>query len=94
MKKLIMLLIFCCSFAYAQRCENGLVQIGDSKSSVLIKCGEPLYKDNTCKQMDGRSRPVCYPVEELTYKPDIGLYTTYVIKDGKVLEINLGERVD
>ncbi len=30
------------------RCKNDLVNLGDAKSSALLKCGEPLLKDSYC----------------------------------------------
>lgn len=49
MKKVILLIIFVFSFAplnsYAlMRCGNKLIQMGDSKGVIILKCGKPYYK--------------------------------------------------
>ena len=35
--------------AESLRCKNDFAQIGDSKGTVLQKCGEPMLKDNFCR---------------------------------------------
>lgn len=35
--------------AQSLRCKGDLAQIGNSKSTILQKCGEPVMKDNFCK---------------------------------------------
>lgn len=56
MKKVILksLLIFICSplISWAMtRCENGIIQVGNDKSTVLSKCGKPFYTES--KMIDG-----------------------------------------
>src|SRR5687767_3271808 len=71
------------------RCKNDLAQVGDAKSSVLQKCGEPVMKDSFCKPGDpqqmspatpGASVTVnvlpCEHVEEWTYNPGRGQFMT------------------
>ena len=40
------------------RCKNDLVNLGDPKSSALLKCGEPLLKDSYCS---GLASPIVTP---------------------------------
>jgi len=37
--------------AQSLRCKGDLAQIGNSKSTVLQKCGEPVAKDSFCRPM-------------------------------------------
>ena len=95
MKKIISLLIFCSSFAYAQRCDSGaLIMIGDTKADVINKCGEPMSKEPACRPVASLGRLKCYAVEELIYKPSIGMYQIVLIRDGRVVETKDGGRVD
>jgi hypothetical protein len=36
---------FLCTDAFAFRCGNGIVGVGDTKSRVVIECGKPTYKE-------------------------------------------------
>jgi len=36
------------------RCKNDLVQIGDSKATVMTRCGEPMMKDSSCEVLSGQ----------------------------------------
>lgn len=38
--------------AESLRCKGDLALIGDSKASVLRKCGEPVLKDSFCKPVE------------------------------------------
>jgi hypothetical protein len=33
------------------RCRNDLVNLGDDKASALLKCGEPMLRDNFCNPL-------------------------------------------
>ncbi len=50
--------------AQSLRCKGDLAQIGNSKSTILQKCGEPVMKDNFCKpvQQTVVGAPVVNPV--------------------------------
>ena len=41
--------------AHAQtlNCNRDFAQVGDSKFTILQKCGEPVFKDSFCKRTDG-----------------------------------------
>ncbi|MFS2035874.1 DUF2845 domain-containing protein [Polaromonas sp. CT11-55] len=49
--------------AQSLRCKGDLAQIGNSKSTILQKCGEPVMKDSFCKpvQETVSSAPVTTP---------------------------------
>lgn len=36
--------------AQTLNCDRDFAQMGDSKSAILQKCGEPVFKDNFCKK--------------------------------------------
>ena len=42
------------------RCKNDLVQVGDPKVSVMVKCGEPMTKDSSCQVLGGAPGTVVY----------------------------------
>jgi hypothetical protein len=89
------------------RCNNDLANLGDSKASVQLKCGQPLLKDAFCKTADdraaakvGRARVVingsaCETVDEWTYNPGYGQFmTTLRFESGRLVSIRYGERVN
>ncbi|WP_341906868.1 DUF2845 domain-containing protein [Polaromonas sp. YR568] len=49
--------------AQSLRCKGDLAQIGNSKSTILQKCGEPVMKDSFCKpvQQTVNGAPVVNP---------------------------------
>jgi hypothetical protein len=89
------------------RCGNDLAQIGDSKASILAKCGEPMLKDSFCKPAvpsttpagtEGKGTTVnvlpCERVDEWTYNPGSGqFYTTLRFEQGKLISMKYGDRV-
>ena len=54
-----------------RECSEQLVSVGDSKTDVLAKCGEPSLKDSHVEEfrdkLDGTERNVLVTVEEWTY---------------------------
>ena len=93
--------------AESLRCNGDLAQIGDSKGSVLIKCGEPMLKDSFCKPAE-LSAPVpdpdrkvstvivtsCEMVDEWTYNPGSGqFYTALRFEQGTLKSMKYGARV-
>ena len=60
-------------------CKGDFAQLGNSKGTVLQKCGEPVLKDSFCKPVD-RSLVTgaavvldsCEKIEEWTYNPGYG----------------------
>jgi len=90
------------------RCKNDLVQVGDPKSSVAVKCGEPMMKDSSCQVLPGAVQqqaydaagkaivvaPQCETVDEWTYNPGVGdFYTTIRFERGIIKSIRYGDRV-
>ena len=87
------------------RCNNDLVNVGDAKSGVQLKCGQPVLKDSFCKAGDARPLPSpggakvvinngCETVDEWTYNPGYGQFmTTLRFESGKLVSISYGERV-
>ncbi|MCQ8897253.1 DUF2845 domain-containing protein [Limnobacter humi] len=93
------------SQAESLRCNAGSVSEGDSKASVLYKCGQPTLADTTCAPvyLPGSPYPVppayvgsvlpCQPVEEWLYNRGAGnLLATVRFKDGRVLSIRYGQQ--
>ena len=92
--------------AESLECNRQLVQIGDSKFSVLQKCGEPLFKDsfcaprepNTVNKINGDRRVIidiaqCRQVDEWSYNPGSGRFiTTLQFEGGEVRSMKYGDR--
>jgi len=53
--------------AESLRCSNGSSEVGDSRLSVLFKCGEPLLRDTYCAPVfyQGSLNPVPEPIASL-----------------------------
>lgn len=94
--------------AQSLRCKGDLAQIGDSKATIVQKCGEPVYKDSFCKPVDRRpgvhvpGQPggttininTCEQVEEWTYNPGYGQFMTMLqFEAGELKRIKYGDRV-
>jgi len=67
------------AFAEYLRCKNEAVNVGDMRSAVLQRCGEPVMKDSFCKPVEAAAAPTgtavvqpCIRVEEWTYNPGRG----------------------
>jgi Protein of unknown function (DUF2845) len=109
---LIVLLASCCATPLkAQtrsfRCNNDLLNLGDAKSSVQLKCGQPVLRDAFCKPGDARPLPragsgnkvvinnACETLDEWTYNPGYGQFmTTLRFESGKLVAITYGDRVN
>jgi hypothetical protein len=86
--------------AEALRCGSDLVQIGDFKADVLMKCGEPFLKDTVYVDNDERITGAvdkhghCLAVDQWTYNPGSGQFLTVLdFRGGKLLRISYGSRV-
>ena len=89
--------------AESLRCNGHSAQVGDSRLSVLYKCGEPLLKDSYCApvyysqtlqpvppQVAGLAVP-CQPVDEWLYDRGPGnLMVTVRFRGGAVQAIEYG----
>ena len=101
---LLLLLPISASAEYL-RCKNESVNVGDTRSSLLQRCGEPAVKDTFCKPVEPTQGattgtgtvvtvPSCRNVDEWTYNPGFGQFmTTLQIDGGKVISIKYGDRV-
>lgn len=85
--------------AEALRCGSDLVEMGDFKADVLIKCGEPFLKD-TVYVDDGEQvssvdkRGHCLAIDQWTYNPGSGQFLTVLdFRAGKLVRIRYGGRV-
>ncbi len=89
--------------AESLRCQAGAVAEGDSKLSLLYKCGEPLLQDSHCAPAyySGTLNPVpapysasivpCLVTEEWLYERGPGnLVATVELRGGKVRSIKYG----
>ena len=86
--------------AESLRCNGGIVDEGDSRVSMLYKCGQPLLKDSFCAPVyyNGQLNPVpepfagivvpCQQIDEWLYDQGAGkLMATVRIRSGIVLSI-------
>lgn len=57
--------------AQSLRCKGDLAQIGNSKGTILQKCGEPVMKDSFCKPVQSTisTAPVVTPAAPATGNP-------------------------
>lgn len=90
--------------AESLRCTKGSATEGDSRVSVLYKCGEPNFKDSACDDVyySGSYQPVpdvigrayvpCFPVETWIYNRGEGnLVATVKFRSGKVTSIQYSQ---
>jgi hypothetical protein len=102
-----LLVVSASAHAQSLRCKNDFVSLGDSKASVLQKCGEPILKDDFCKPVEaaastnGSSKSTvvnlntCQKVDEWTYNPGRGQFMTSLqFESGKLVLIKYGDRVN
>lgn len=88
------------------RCKNDFAQIGDSKLSVIEKCGEPALKDSFCKTAAGQDTRQattqgtvlklrgCEKIDEWSYKPGSGQFVTILrFEQGALAGIRYGDRI-
>ena len=90
--------------AQSLRCKADVVGIGELRSGVLQKCGEPVTRDSFCKPVDPQTLAAsapgtavvlpCEKVDEWTYNPGYGQFmTTLRLAAGKVTAVSYGDRV-
>ncbi len=87
------------------KCRNDLVNVGDSRATVLLKCGEPVVRDAFCRPLPAPGpRPAsgarpgqivpCENVDEWIYNPGYGQFmTTLRFVEGRLVAIEYGDRV-
>ncbi len=89
------------AYAASLRCGKDLVQIGDYKADVLLKCGEPFLKDTVYVDndevvitKDSKVIEPCKKMDQWTYKPGPGQFLTILdFKGGKLESIHYGNRI-
>ncbi len=75
-------------------CGNDFVQLGENKASVILKCGEPHYKDSFCQPDRKAVAASCETIDLWTYQPGSGQFvTTLKFAGGKVVAIEYGDRI-
>lgn len=74
------------SAATTLRCGNQLISVGDRLSEVLQKCGQPAARDDLGYKRSVNRREE-YPVEELTYGPNNGMYQYLRFEGNRLVEI-------
>ena len=82
-------------------CKGDFAQLGNSKGTILQKCGEPVLKDSFCKPFDRSQVPGnaivfnnCEKVDEWTYNPGFGQFMTMLqFEGGELKRIRYGDRV-
>jgi Protein of unknown function (DUF2845) len=96
---MVMMLLIGQARAEALRCGSDLVQVGDFKADVLIKCGEPFLKDTVyvddAEKAGGVDRHGhCLAVDQWTYNPGPGQFLTVLdFRAGKLVQIRYGSRI-
>jgi len=96
-----------CVHAQALGCNGDLAQIGDSKASVLLKCGAPFFTESFCKPADQMLLPAtppgtttvnivpCALVDEWTCNPGPGQFLPSMrFGAGVMTGIRYGDRVN
>lgn len=86
--------------AEALRCGSELVEMGDFKADVLLKCGEPFLKDtvyvDSGESVTGAVDKYgnCVAIDQWTYNPGSGQFLTVLdFRAGRLVRIRYGSRV-
>jgi len=72
--------------AYAFRCGNNLIEVGDFEYKVLRFCGEPMSRDVVGYQINEEGDREA-KIEHWVYGPKNGRYTILIIEGGVVKKI-------
>jgi len=82
------------------RCKNDFAERGDSKLTVLTKCGEPVLKDSFCRAepiqpaAKALARQPCHNVDAWSYRPGSGQFVTVLeFEEGVLRAIRYGDRI-
>lgn len=85
--------------AQSARCGKDFATVGESRVTVLLRCGEPLLRDAHCRPNARRAPGVvhgraCEAIEDWVYKPGGGQFvTTLRFEAGVLREIVYGDRI-
>ena len=89
-KMFILVLISCLlltvNTAFALRCGNDIIEIGDRRFKVLKKCGEPVSKEVVGYTITKDKRREL-KIEEWVYGPKHGCYYYLIFEGGILVEI-------
>jgi len=89
-KMFILVLISCLlltvNTAFALRCGNDIIEIGDRLFNVLKKCGEPVSKEVVGYTIT-KDKKRGLKIEELVYGPKHGYYYYLIFEGGILVEI-------
>ena len=103
-----LLTLACCAAANAGlRCNGDIADIGDSKASVLMKCGTPFFAQAFClplryvdldfvRPSDAAAAVSlgCFPVDERSYNPGSGQFVAIMhFEAGRLASIRYGDRI-
>lgn len=98
-----LMVILPASWGQSLRCNGDIAKIGDSKASILQKCGRPVYEDSYCapestrqwwKSAHSATVAPCDTIDEWTFNPGAGQFLTSLkFRGGKVIAITYGDRV-
>ena len=93
------------ALAESLRCQNGIAAEGDSRVSVVYKCGQPVLRDNYCAPVYYSGSPhtvpdpiaslyvPCIYTEEWLYERGPGEFVAVVrIRGGRVQSITYGRQ--
>ena len=72
--------------AYAFRCGNNLIEVGDFEYKVLRTCGEPMSRDVVGYKINENGDREA-KIEHWVYGPKNGMYTILIIEGGVVKKI-------
>lgn len=78
-------------------CDDRVISIGDSKADILIKCGEPFYRESRQEELKERfdgsgTRTVTVTIEEWTYNFGPQRFTRIItFRNGVVASIRTGD---
>jgi hypothetical protein len=89
------------------RCGSNLVSTGDSKATVMLKCGEPFQKDSFCQPVS-RGQGInsnqdqgtvvvtsCENIEDWTYNPGPGSFlATLRFRQNVLIGISYGDKAE
>lgn len=84
------------SVAPGPACADRVISVGDTKTDILIKCGEPFYKSSHQEDLkerfdDSSSRKVIVAVEEWTYNFGPQQFLRVItFRNGTVVDIRTG----
>ena len=111
MKTMLLALLLVCGWGHAApaaaeslRCSGGIVAEGDTRLSLVHKCGEPLLRDAYCPAVYypgsryavpadiGLAYVPCVPTEEWLYDRGPGnLMATVRLRNGRIWTITSGQ---